>query len=256
MNNMYLDEDERPLTEEEAALLFNQISEEDFHRLYSLKSTKCLPNLAFYTLDYGKFLAMSKSSETLRRLNTGDRMVKAWMLVGPYFGGTCLSLYIESHPEIVAGKNVLDLASGSGVVAITAAKQGAEKVVAVDYDGLAIEMIKKNAKANDVDVIPVRESIFRLDLSKYKEFTVLIADAFYPHAGLEGALQREMLKLAKTMPVYAASGFESVEYFKKCGEELSLSEEQKTLVKGVYKERPKFLGKVGASSAKQNRDPQ
>ncbi|MDD4616509.1 MAG: 50S ribosomal protein L11 methyltransferase [Alphaproteobacteria bacterium] len=256
MSKPYFPQDDNSLTEDEAVQLFNQISEEEFHKLYSLNSTKCLPNLPLYTLDYAKFFDMTKTSEVLGRLAAGDRMTKGWMLAGPYFGGTCLSLYIESHPEIVADKNILDLASGSGAVAITAAKQGADKVVAVDCDGLAIEMIKRNAEANYVDVAPIRESIFKLDMSEYKGFTVLIADAFYPNYGLEGLLQRDMLELAKTMPIYAASGHEYAEFFEKCGEELSLSKEQEALINNVFKTQPKFLGRVGCPFAKQNRDPQ
>jgi predicted nicotinamide N-methyase len=49
---------------------------------------------------------------------------------------------------------VLDVASGSGLVAIAAAKAGAASVEAADIDAFAIEAIAINAVANAVAVMP------------------------------------------------------------------------------------------------------
>ena len=43
----------------------------------------------------------------------------------PWAGGQGLARYVLDHPETVAGRHVLDVASGSGLVAIAAAKAGA-----------------------------------------------------------------------------------------------------------------------------------
>ena len=67
-------------------------------------------------------------------------------------GGQALARYILDHPEIVAGRDVLDLASGSGIVAIAAAKAGARRVVAADIDSFAATAIVLNAVLNDVDI--------------------------------------------------------------------------------------------------------
>jgi len=67
-------------------------------------------------------------------------------------GGQALARYILDHPEIVAGKNILDFASGSGLVAIAAAKAGANIVEACDIDEFSAEAIALNAEANCVDV--------------------------------------------------------------------------------------------------------
>jgi predicted nicotinamide N-methyase len=67
-------------------------------------------------------------------------------------GGQALARYILDHPEIVAGKNILDFASGSGLVAIAAAKAGANIVEACDIDEFSAEAIALNAQANGVDV--------------------------------------------------------------------------------------------------------
>jgi ribosomal protein L11 methyltransferase len=59
----------------------------------------------------------------------------------------CLELLEEA---IVPGMRVLDLGTGSGVLAIAAAKQGAAEVLAVDVDELAVAAARENAAANGV----------------------------------------------------------------------------------------------------------
>ena len=67
-------------------------------------------------------------------------------------GGQALARYILDHPATVAGRRVLDIASGSGLVAIAAAIAGAAVVTANDVDPYAIAAINANAFANKVDV--------------------------------------------------------------------------------------------------------
>ena len=63
-------------------------------------------------------------------------------------GGQALARYVLDHPQIVAGKSVLDFGSGSGLVGIAAAKAGAMRVMAADIDSFAQSAIKLNAAAN------------------------------------------------------------------------------------------------------------
>lgn len=67
-------------------------------------------------------------------------------------GGQALARYILDHPQIVAGKRVFDLASGSGLVAIAAAKSGALHVTASEIDDFALASIALNADANGVRI--------------------------------------------------------------------------------------------------------
>jgi len=67
-------------------------------------------------------------------------------------GGQALARYLLDHPQIVAGRHVLDFASGSGLVAIAAAKSGAAWVEACDIDAFAVAAIGINAEANGVTV--------------------------------------------------------------------------------------------------------
>jgi predicted nicotinamide N-methyase len=67
-------------------------------------------------------------------------------------GGQALARYLIDQPGHVAGRRVLDFASGSGLVAIAAAKAGAARVEACDIDAFAGEAIGLNAQANGVEV--------------------------------------------------------------------------------------------------------
>jgi len=51
----------------------------------------------------------------------------------------------------VSGKRVLDIGTGSGILAIAAAKLGAVEVVATDIDDAALEAAQENAKRNEVE---------------------------------------------------------------------------------------------------------
>jgi predicted nicotinamide N-methyase len=69
-------------------------------------------------------------------------------------GGQALARYVLDHPNMVAGRRVLDVASGSGLVAIAAAKAGASSVEAADIDAFAAAAAALNAEANGVAVTP------------------------------------------------------------------------------------------------------
>ncbi|MBC7669009.1 MAG: methyltransferase [Gemmatimonadaceae bacterium] len=67
-------------------------------------------------------------------------------------GGQALARYILDHPETVAGKRVIDFASGSGLVAIAAMKAGAVSVLAADIDVFCEAASGLNAEVNGVAV--------------------------------------------------------------------------------------------------------
>lgn len=78
-----------------------------------------------------------------------------WIDPGMAFGtGThpttrmCLDTLLTSS---VAGRTVLDLGSGSGILAILAAKLGARSVVAVDPDPVAVQALSANVGLNGLD---------------------------------------------------------------------------------------------------------
>ncbi|NMD07908.1 MAG: methyltransferase, partial [Phyllobacteriaceae bacterium] len=60
-------------------------------------------------------------------------------------GGQALARYVMDHPDVVRGKRVIDLASGSGLVGIAAMKVGAKTVLAADIDAFSAAAIAINA---------------------------------------------------------------------------------------------------------------
>lgn len=67
-------------------------------------------------------------------------------------GGQGLARYVLDHAETVAGRRVLDFATGSGLVAIAAMKAGAASARACDIDGFCAQAVALNAQANGVQV--------------------------------------------------------------------------------------------------------
>ena len=89
----------------------------------------------------------------LRRLDSvvdedGDPLPPYWAYV--WGGGAVLVRHIQAHPEVVAGRRVLDLGSGSGIVGIAAAQCGAASVLAAETDANGLAALALNAEANGV----------------------------------------------------------------------------------------------------------
>ena len=67
-------------------------------------------------------------------------------------GGQGLARHVLDHPDLVADRSVIDFATGSGLVAIAAAKAGAKSVIASDVDPFCAEAVRINAEENGVTV--------------------------------------------------------------------------------------------------------
>jgi predicted nicotinamide N-methyase len=74
-----------------------------------------------------------------------------WAFV--WAGGQALARYLLDHPDEVAGRRVHDLATGSGVAAIAAARAGAASVTVSDVDPAAVAAAHRNAAANRVTLV-------------------------------------------------------------------------------------------------------
>ena len=112
-------------------------------------------------------------------------------------GGQALARYVLDHPALVRGRAVLDLASGSGLVAIAAARAGAAAVTASDVDPLALAAIQLNAELNGVDVARAHGDL--LDGQAGGE-VVLAGDVFY-----ERSLAERMLPFLERVRARGAS---------------------------------------------------
>jgi len=95
-------------------------------------------------------------------------------------GGQALARYVLDHPASVAGKRVLDLGAGSGLVGIAAALAGASPVSAADIDAFSEAAIALNAEANGAYV-----DVLLLDMLDHpapwaaRYDVILVGDLFY-----------------------------------------------------------------------------
>jgi predicted nicotinamide N-methyase len=121
---------------------------------------------------------ISMWQQTQRATGQDDLEPPFWAF--PWAGGQALARYLLDHPEKVRGQRVIDVASGSGLVAIAAAKAGAAAVTAYDIDPLAVAAISVNAAANGVTVQAVCADILDEDGPPPPGAGLaLAADAFY-----------------------------------------------------------------------------
>jgi predicted nicotinamide N-methyase len=137
-------------------------------------------------------------------LHVADEAVPLWRktedeldaigLPPPYWafawaGGQALARYVLDHPHLVAGRRVLDLAAGSGLVAIAAALAGAAPVIACDIDRFAEQAIALNAQANGTYVeILVQDLLDRPPPLAPRYDVILVGDLFYEATTAERAL--------------------------------------------------------------------
>ncbi|MEZ5925459.1 MAG: methyltransferase [Hyphomicrobiaceae bacterium] len=101
-------------------------------------------------------------------------------------GGQALARYVLDHPEIVRANRVLDLAAGSGLVAIASMRAGAMSAVAAEIDAFAIEAIRLNAEVNGMAIEAVEADLL-LGAVPTADL-ILVGDLFYEKPLAERAL--------------------------------------------------------------------
>jgi len=106
-------------------------------------------------------------------------------------GGQALARYLLDNPDTVRNRRVLDLASGSGLVAVAAARAGAARVRAVDIDPLALAAVEVNALANDVSVLGLLADVLDSDAAGIDGpvDVVTAGDVFYSKAMADRVLR-------------------------------------------------------------------
>ncbi len=104
----------------------------------------------------------------------------------PWAGGQALARHVLDRPALVRGLRVLDFATGSGLVAIAAARAGAARVVAADVDPFCAAAVHLNAALNGVAIEFRREDPRGRDPGGAE--VVLAGDVFYERELADGAL--------------------------------------------------------------------
>ena len=112
--------------------------------------------------------------------DTGEESAPMPFWSFPWAGGQALARYILDHRELVAGRRVLDIAAGSGLVAVAAALAGAAHVTANDIDPYAAAAQELNAKVNGVQINVVTGDLLDTD----PDFDVVLAGDVYYERGL------------------------------------------------------------------------
>jgi len=135
------------------------------------------------------------------RLHLTDDVLAVWRAVQvetddpdaslPYWavawgGGLAIGRYLREHPEVVAGRRVFDLASGSGICAIAAKRAGAATASSNDIDAFALAAIRLNAHANACRVNVIGRDV--LDEPPPDAEVILAGDCWY-----EAPLARRVL---------------------------------------------------------------
>ncbi|HVV26826.1 MAG TPA: 50S ribosomal protein L11 methyltransferase [Rhizomicrobium sp.] len=126
-------------------------------------------------------------------------------------GGQALARYVLDHPETVSGRHVLDLGSGSGLVAIAAMKAGAAGVLAADIDAFAAAAIRLNAAANACGLAVTADDMIGTEC---RWDTILVGDLFY-----ERPLAERLLAWLRPLKAVALLGDPGRSYFPKTGVE-------------------------------------
>lgn len=130
--------------------------------------------LQLWLIDPSTMQRQFSPEETQRLLDDPPYWCFCWA------SGLALAQWILQHPELVAGKRVIDVGAGSGVVALAAKLAGASHVVACDLDPLALQACRANADLNQLE-LHYSQDLF----SESEPYDLLLAaDVLYDTANL------------------------------------------------------------------------
>jgi ribosomal protein L11 methyltransferase len=107
----------------------------------------------------------------------------------------CLQMLLELTAAEHPGGPLLDVGTGTGVLAIAAARIGFEPLLAVDNERESVEAARQNATANGVEIdvrrVDIRAQMLPwMDTTKMRDSLVVVANLLRPL----------LLELARTMP--------------------------------------------------------
>jgi predicted nicotinamide N-methyase len=137
-----------------------------------LRQVPLVPEISIYVADE----AVPLWQKTEEELNADGLPPPFWAFA--WAGGQALARYVLDHGDLVAGKRVLDIASGSGLVAIAAMKAGARDVTSADIDNFAGAAARVNAEANAVTLSISADDFLRNDSDAHWD-AILAGDIFY-----------------------------------------------------------------------------
>jgi len=114
-----------------------------------------------------------------------------WAFV--WAGGQAVARHLLDNPETVNDRRVVDIATGSGLVAIAARLAGAPEVTAYDVDELAIAATRLNARLNKVTLEAVVADV--RDINDV-DALITVGDVFYDER-IAAVMLAELSRLAR-----------------------------------------------------------
>jgi len=112
----------------------------------------------------------------LQRLNP-DFAMPYWAHL--WGGGRALVPFLAERPDAVAGRRVLDVGSGSGLVSIAAARAGAAEIFTIDVDPYAVVATELNTRRNGVAATCLLGDVTTTPLPDID--VLLVGDVFYDY---------------------------------------------------------------------------
>ena len=128
-------------------------------------------------------------------------------------GGQALARWLLDNPDQVTGQRVIDLATGSGLVAVAAMKAGAAGVLAADIDPFCAAAVAANARSNAVEVAFTDANL--LDAPPPPVDLICAGDVFYEKPMAEAVMV--WLKQAQANGTRVIVGDPGRTYFPKSG---------------------------------------
>ena len=120
-----------------------------------------------------------------------------WAFAWP--GSAAMARHILDHPELVAGRRVLDFASGGGLAAIACVRAGAVTVEASEIDPLARAAIGLNA-----DIAGVRIGVLGDVVGEEGRWDLILCGDVCYEAPMTGHILPWLQKMAATAEVWVA----------------------------------------------------
>lgn len=184
-------------------------------------------------MDYARFVEDNTTIGTPPlvpeiRLHMADEVIPLWRKIEtetgitnpppPYWafawaGGQALARYVLDHPEIVAGKSVLDFGAGSGLIGLAAMQAGATSVLCADIDPFADAATERNGSLNGLNAHTTADNV----IGQTGWQVILVGDMCYERPlaeRLTGWLRSEVTK-----GVFVLIGDPGRNYFPKNGVE-------------------------------------
>ena len=176
----------------------------------------------YHVIDFSRYLAIVPEWEDYHPAFTDQKLIRLDPGLAFGTGGhtTTQLVLLAMERAIVKPMSVLDVGTGSGILAIAASKLGANHVLGTDISDEAVTAAKENIALNDVDNIDVRKANLLKDIDDKYDLIVanILADILLElipdldsHLNKEGKVifsGIDYLQLPKIEKSLAENGFE------------------------------------------------